>query len=561
MLQDGSADGSSPGTSGPAAYASLAPGTQNRNNKRSASMSVSEASEAESNSNNGAWQHGYGHGNTNMSMGPPTMMPAHHHSMPPPFVPSYSGSAVSPAGISMPSPGGSIEDLRMIASSPASAMNGYASGQMPYGTMSPMAAPYGYHTGAVNVLPPILSPMSGYVPGPPSSAYTPASSNQFGTPPPMMPAPMPPVLLPPIVSIPVQLPVQTAAPEPTPAAIVETIEGPSYVFNSPVFGDPYLVDAQTYRKLIKNYAKIMWPSLPILHTPTLLKRPSVYPDFLLFVVLASAIRFSKDTDVTGLIRAATNPPCYSAGDLAKAIIDHIIPVIESRLYGYSKPPGTLEMIAMLHGEMMFGAISGRVVAGLRLLDTLLIMSREIPQPELLKTERTGDDWIRWEENRRLMWRLFLVDRLATTLSSIRYFTIPMERIEKIPLPCSDELFNLDNPVPASGIVTGPLTNTTSTGSNAGTPGGPGGSSSGSATTLAMFAGGLQAYPLFLPQLSSLAKNCVLLFILVGFEEVGVRDMDLCDLIAFRTHRRRSSTISACLFSTGRRRKSSTWKPS
>lgn len=525
-------------------------------NQRSSSMSVSEGSgiEGSTTSNGGIgtpWQGPQGPGPCQM-VGPPMISMPSHYDMPPHFVPSYSGNTMSQPGY----------DLRMMSAAPAS---GYTTGPMPFGAMAgPPLAPYGSQP-PVSILPPILPLMTGYgMPGA-GPSYT-TTSNHFPSPPPsIMPAP----ILPPVVSTPVQLPVQTlAAPElktaTTQAAVIETNEGPSFLFNSPVFAEPYLVDARLYRKLVKTYAKIVWPSLPILHIPTLLTRPSVYPDFVIFVVLASALRFSKDKDVMEFISASAKPVCYTASELAKNISDAVIPVLESRLHKYPKPPGPLEMTAMLHCEMTFGAITGRVLAGLRLLDTMLIMSREIPQVELLKTGRTGDDWIRWEENRRLLWRLFLVDRIVASMSSVRYFMIPFERVEDVPLPCSDELFNMEDPFPGTNApATGPATvnlmglNSETLGGN-GT--GPGSSQGGAVVTLGMFASGLQTYPLFLPQLGSFAKNCVLLFILVGWEKGGAIGHDLT-LAQSPSHRIKSSTFSAYPFSIGVYRKSNTSKPS
>jgi hypothetical protein len=149
---------------------------------------------------------------------------------------------------------------------------------------------------------------------------------------------------------------------------------------------------------------------------------------------------------------------------------------------------------MLHTEVVFGAVTGNVVEGFRLIDRMLTMSREINLDELVRTDRTGDDWVRWEERRRLIWRLFLIDRIYTSMSSIRYFTIPLERVQRIPLPCSDALFAEAMPVAPQE----------------------------SAVTLAMFAGGLQAYPLFLPQLSSQSKGILLQYVMVSENERSER---------------------------------------
>lgn len=193
-----------------------------------------------------------------------------------------------------------------------------------------------------------------------------------------------------------------------------------------------------------------------------------------------ALRTSKDRALDPFVSAAR----LSRAELAQQLIDRVNPHIHIRLDS-TEPQDAFKMIAMLHADIFFAGMSGQLLAGLRMMDTLLIMSREIPLVQLLKMDRMGEDWVRWEERRRLMWRLFLFDRVYTSLSSIRYFTIPLERMEKLPLPCADDVFASDDP---SALAQTPV-------------------------FLTMFKGGLQAYPLFLPQLSPLAKACVLQFLL------------------------------------------------
>ena len=71
---------------------------------------------------------------------------------------------------------------------------------------------------------------------------------------------------------------------------------------------------------------------------------------------------------------------------------------------------------------------------------MILLAREIPNTQLIELDATGDDWIRREERRRLVWFLSAVDVNMNVLSSFRYCMIPSERMSIIPLPAREDDF-------------------------------------------------------------------------------------------------------------------------
>jgi hypothetical protein len=277
-------------------------------------------------------------------------------------------------------------------------------------------------------------------------------------------------------------------------AVESPVERPSFILGAPVVSKPITINPDEFDALIRVFLEAVWPSMPILHPASLLYKPTVYPPFLIVIILGAAMKFAENCPAAQRLVEAS--PWSSRSDFSKETILRIMPVVRSRIESFGQPVGAFEVIGMTHADIMFGAPDGNLLSGFRMGDNLIIMSREFSLSELCRTDRTGDGFLRWEELRRLIFRLFQFDHIFTHLSSIRSFGIPRERVEKIPLPCSDEFFAQMAPVAPQGPV----------------------------ITLSMFINDVSLYPLFLPQLSSQGKWSALVCIMVRFVRRDVRTL-------------------------------------
>jgi hypothetical protein len=241
---------------------------------------------------------------------------------------------------------------------------------------------------------------------------------------------------------------------------------------------PMFMSLRVYRSLVGTFLSAVWPTLPILHPPTLLSNPGAYPAMLIHLVLAVGIRFSKDPEVIDNLAGTLwkSREVYADSLFEQAHKDATTAFME-----IDRGITAWDVMTILHLELYAGAIGGRVGVALRWMELAILLSREIALDN--NDDLSTDEGIRAEERRRMFWALFMMDRGMTFGSSIRPFSIPRERAMPVKLPFPDDVFTGDKPY---------LTGATQSAS------------------LSLFVNDLSPFPLFMTSLGQFAK-LVLLF--------------------------------------------------
>lgn len=178
--------------------------------------------------------------------------------------------------------------------------------------------------------------------------------------------------------------------------------------------------------------------MPVLHPPSLLDRPDAYPNYLIVILLAIVIKNSRDPRLEPIAAACGQ---RTNQELSQQLIDRILPALKARKDSFATTlTDPMLLQGMFHAIQYHGYEPGASFRTTQLLDGMVLSIRDVPVFEFLRQDRIGDDWIRWEEHRRLFWRLFMFDVTYSTMSSIRSFGISREVLERVPLPCSEEHF-------------------------------------------------------------------------------------------------------------------------
>lgn len=252
--------------------------------------------------------------------------------------------------------------------------------------------------------------------------------------------------------------------------------GPPTGLGLPLFMDPTL-----YKSIVNTYIKIIWPTIPILHPPSLLENPSVYSEALLLLVLAMGIRFSHDPAVARYIASSGHADPRSC---AEAMYTRAHAAAKLFLDDPGHAPNELDLFTTIHLTLFVGPMSGSLSAGLRWTEMNMVLLREIVLDDNadLSTQRG----IRSEEKRRLFWFLFCFDRAYAFGSPSRNFAILQERALSTRLPVSDAVFSGEEPVANSWSLP--------------------------SATLSLFATDLSTFPLFVPTLGFFAKLVLLFYI-------------------------------------------------
>ncbi|KAI9020373.1 hypothetical protein DFJ74DRAFT_672966 [Hyaloraphidium curvatum] len=285
---------------------------------------------------------------------------------------------------------------------------------------------------------PLLPPLADPLPAPPARISPVLSSPRAGPP----PAPVPPLLL-----------------------------GPTRTGFLPIFMSPAL-----YQSIVRAFLTAIWPTIPILHPPTLISNPSTYPAHLILAVMALGIKFARDPDLLAQLPAG---PAREA--LADQLFDQAHGLLSPILADYKQSPTAMDVISLVHFELFVGVVSGRVAVAMRWLEMAVGLAREIMLPATDASE--GDARWRLEEQRRMLWVLFAMDRGLSFGSSVRHHGLPRERMDHLPLPVPEDVYFGDSGPVGSAVLQTP--------------------------TLAMFMADPSHFLLFLSSLGPFAKLMIL----------------------------------------------------